>query len=262
MLHISAAALLLFGMGFLKVMVSTANIQAQPGETVPMWCSHSIHVSGDLYWFKQTDGAVPITIAKMLFTESLQKVKPNYFNDYTKDRLVMNQSIKSTLLTIINVTTSDSGFYFCGFMGYPLKFGNGTSLEVKAHAEKHSSTTIKTTTAVSRSEKNDIRISKNDHDECQVSTEESSRDIFFKLTFLFGGIIIFTCVVPLIWGIMRVQKQQKHQKVTEVKTPQHDDKENDSVEYAAVHFANKRPKSSRRHAEDSVCTVSVYTDAT
>ncbi|NP_001076503.2 novel immune-type receptor 10a isoform 1 precursor [Danio rerio] len=181
MLHISAAALLLFGMGFLKVMVSTANIQAQPGETVPMWCSHSIHVSGDLYWFKQTDGAVPITIAKMLFTESLQKVKPNYFNDYTKDRLVMNQSIKSTLLTIINVTTSDSGFYFCGFMGYPLKFGNGTSLEVK---------------------------------------------------------------------------------VTEVQTPQHDDKENDSVEYAAVHFANKRPKSSRRHAEDSVCTVSVYTDAT
>nr|CAI21229.1 novel immune-type receptor 10.2 [Danio rerio] len=131
MLHISAAALLLFGMGFLKIMVSTANIQAQQGETVSMWCSHNIRVTGNLYWFKQIDSAVPVTIMHMLFTESLQKVEPTYFNEFTKNRLFMNQFSKSTLLAIINVTTSDSGFYFCGFMDYHIQFGNGTRLDVK-----------------------------------------------------------------------------------------------------------------------------------
>uniref|UniRef100_A0A672QTM9 Ig-like domain-containing protein n=1 Tax=Sinocyclocheilus grahami TaxID=75366 RepID=A0A672QTM9_SINGR len=108
-------------------------IQAHPGQSVTMWCSHNIHVSGDLYWFKQIDGAVPITIVHMLYTESLQKVEPNYFNNFTKDRMVMDQSSKSTALTIKQVKMSDSGFYFCGATGYHMKFGNGTKLQVKGN---------------------------------------------------------------------------------------------------------------------------------
>ncbi|XP_042615503.1 uncharacterized protein LOC109089855 [Cyprinus carpio] len=267
MLHISAAALMLFGMGFLRVMFSTASIQTHPGQSVTMWCSHNIHVSGYLCWFKQSDGAVPITIVHMLYTESLQKVKPNYFNNFTKDHLVMamDQFSKITTLTIKKVNISDSGFYFCGATDYPMKFGNGTRLEVKAHAEKHhnlnaivNATMINDLQTVFISEKNYTVPSKNDHEKSPVS-EECSRDIYFKLTLLFGGIIFFICIVPLILAIIREHRRQKHKKVAECQAQQHDDKENDSVEYAAVYFLNQRTKKAGRHTED---TTAVYTDTT
>uniref|UniRef100_A0A8C2CES1 Ig-like domain-containing protein n=1 Tax=Cyprinus carpio TaxID=7962 RepID=A0A8C2CES1_CYPCA len=131
MFRISAAALMLFGM----VMFTIASIQAHPGQNVTMWCPHNIHVSGYLYWFKQTDGAVPITIVYMIYTESLQEAKPNYFNNFTKDHMVMDQFSQSTSLTIKQVKISDSGFYFCGVTGYNMKFGNGTKLQRKITQE-------------------------------------------------------------------------------------------------------------------------------
>uniref|UniRef100_A0A8C1TTC9 Ig-like domain-containing protein n=1 Tax=Cyprinus carpio TaxID=7962 RepID=A0A8C1TTC9_CYPCA len=183
MLHISAAALLLFETGFLQVVFSTASIQTHPGQSVTMWCSHNIQVYGYLYWFKQSDGAVPITIVYMLYTESRQKAEPNYCKNFTKDHLVMamDQFSKITTLTIKKVNISDSGFYFCGATGYHMKFGNGTRLKVK------------------------------DHEKSPVS-EECSRDIYFKLTLLFGGIIFFICIVPLILAIIREHRRQKHKK--------------------------------------------------
>uniref|UniRef100_A0A8C1GTR5 Ig-like domain-containing protein n=1 Tax=Cyprinus carpio TaxID=7962 RepID=A0A8C1GTR5_CYPCA len=164
--------------GFLQVMFTIASIQAHPGQNVTMWCPHNIHVSGYLYWFKQTDGAVPITIVYMIYTESLQEAKPNYFNNFTKDHMVMDQFSQSTSLTIKQVKISDSGFYFCGVTGYNMKFGNGTKLQVK------------------------------DDEQSSVSTEDCSRGIYFKLTLLFGGIIFFTCIVPLILAIIREHRRQ------------------------------------------------------
>ncbi|XP_016124993.1 uncharacterized protein [Sinocyclocheilus grahami] len=268
MLHISATVLLLFGMGFLPVMFSIASIQAHPGQSVTMWCSHNIYVSGDLYWFKQTDGAVPITIVHMLYTESLRKVEPNYFNNFTKDHMVMDQFSKSTALTIKQVKTSDSGFYFCGATGYHMKFGNGTKLQVKAHVEKrHNLNTFVNATMVNdlswptvfTSEKNYTGTLKKDHEQSSVSTEDCSRSIYFKLTLLFGGIIFFTCIVPLILAIIREHRKQKHKKVAECQAQQHDGKENDSVVYAAVYYSNTRLKTAGRHTED---TTAVFTDTT
>ncbi|XP_067257075.1 novel immune-type receptor 10a isoform X4 [Chanodichthys erythropterus] len=263
MLRISAASLLLLGMGFLQVTFSTASTQAHPGQSVTMWCEHDIHVSGDLYWFKQTDGDVPITIVRMLYTESLQKVEPKYFNGFTKQHLVMDLFSKSTTLTIKYANISDSGFYFCGATGYRMKFGNGTRLEVKdSKCHNDSSTIFNHSEKNVISEKNDTRISKKDDDKSPVSsTKECSRDIFFTLTLLFGCIIVFACIIPLIMAIIKEHKRQKIKKVVvaECQTQQHDDKENDSVEYAAVHFKNKRPKTAGRHAEYS---TAMYTDTT
>ncbi|XP_058639449.1 uncharacterized protein LOC131544930 isoform X2 [Onychostoma macrolepis] len=250
MLHISTAALLLFVTGFLQVMFSIASILAHPGQSVTMWCPHNIHVTGSLFWFKQTDGAVPIAIASMLYTESLQKVEPNYFNSFTKDLMVMDQFSKSTTLTIKQVKMSDSGFYFCGAIGYHTQFGNGTRLEVKVVNDLSSPT-------VHTSEKYYTGISKKDHEKSSTSTEDCSRGIYFKLTLLFGGIIFLTCIVPLILAIIREHRRQKHKKVAECQAQLRDDKENDSVEYAAVYFSNKRPKTTGRHTED---TTAVYTN--
>ncbi|XP_067301324.1 uncharacterized protein [Pseudorasbora parva] len=254
MLPISKA-LLFFETGFLQVMFSVASIQVQPGQSVTMWCAHDIHVSGNLCWFKQTDGDVPRTIAHMLYTESLQTVQPTYFNGFTKDQLDMNQFRKNTSLTIKHARISDSGFYFCGAPGYRMTFGNGTRLEVKdSHfPEKNISETNVT------SDENDTGSSKKDDEESPVSTEECSRDIYFTLTLLFGGIIFFTCIIPLIMGIINEHKKQKDKKaVSECQTQQHEDeKENDSVEYAAVHF--KRPRTAGRQTED---TTAVHTDTT
>ncbi|XP_077083982.1 putative immune-type receptor 10a isoform X2 [Siphateles boraxobius] len=238
MLRISTAALLLFGTGFLQVMFSIASINAQPGQNVTMWCAHDIHVSGNLYWFKQKNGDVPITVVYMLYTESLQKTEPKYFNTFTKDQIVMNLFSKGTTLTIKHASISDSGFYFCGATGYHMKFGNGTRLEVK--------------------ETKGNGTSKKDDEKSPV-TEECPRDIFFMLTFIFGGFIFFTCITPLLLAIIRQHKRQKHKKAAECQTQQHDDKETDSVEYAAVYFSNRRSKTAGRHTEDS--TV-LYTDST
>uniref|UniRef100_A0A8C1WTL2 Ig-like domain-containing protein n=1 Tax=Cyprinus carpio TaxID=7962 RepID=A0A8C1WTL2_CYPCA len=156
-----------------KIMFYGFTFLAHPGQSVTMWCPHNIHVSGDLYWFKQTDGDVPITIVHMLYTESLWKVEPNYFNSFTKDHMVMDQFSKITTLTIKQVKMSDSGFYFCGATEYHMKF---------------------------------------DHEQSSVSTEDCSRGIYFKLTLLFGGIIFFICIIPLILAIIREHRRQKLKK--------------------------------------------------
>uniref|UniRef100_A0A671SLA7 Novel immune-type receptor 10a n=1 Tax=Sinocyclocheilus anshuiensis TaxID=1608454 RepID=A0A671SLA7_9TELE len=176
---------------FLRVMFSTATIQTHPGQSITMWCPHNIHVTGNLYWFKQSDGAVPVTIVHMLYTESLQKVEPNYFNSFTNDCIVMDQFSKSTTLTIKQVKISDSGFYFCGATGYHMKFGTGTRLEVKGN--------------------------------------------LFEPLSLYSNFYILE------------HRRQKHKK----------GKLFSHVEYAAVYFSNKRPKTGGRHTEDPTAVYSI-----
>lgn len=97
-----------------------------------MWCPHAINGTGHLYWFKQTDGDVPVPIVHMLYNGSLQKVEANYLNNFTNEHLVMHQFSISTTLTIKTARTFDSGFYFCGAMGqHHMIFGDGTRLEIK-----------------------------------------------------------------------------------------------------------------------------------
>lgn len=117
-------------------MCPDVSMNVSTGDEVMMWCEHNIHVTGTLCWFKQTAGAVPITIVCMIYTESLQSVHPRYFNNFTKNHLIMNMYGKNTSLTIIDVNITDSGFYFCGAMDYYYRFFNGTSLEVKGNLFK------------------------------------------------------------------------------------------------------------------------------
>lgn len=122
--------------GVLTVMCPPVTMKVSTGYNFTLWCEHTIHVTGNLCWFKQRDEAVPITIVCMLYTESLQSVEPRYSNKFTKNHLIMNMCGKKTTLTIMDVNISDSGFYFCGAMEYNIKFFNGNRLEVKGNLKQ------------------------------------------------------------------------------------------------------------------------------
>nr|XP_055033161.1 uncharacterized protein LOC129421554 [Misgurnus anguillicaudatus] len=243
MLHISTS-LMLFGTGFLTVLCPAVSTEVLPGENVVIWCEHNIHVSGKLCWFKQTSYAVPVTIVCMLYTESLrQNVKPRYFANFTMNQMIMDMYPKSTSLTILDVRVSDSGFYFCGVVDYQMKFGNGSRLDVK---DKN------------MSRKNDTETLKNDHNQSSVSADHCSENIFFILTFIFGGFIIFTFNILLILIIIRKHRRLKQRKAAEHQAQQQDCKEQDSesVEYSAVHFSR------RERQTNTIVMYEMYTDAT
>ncbi|XP_065109420.1 uncharacterized protein [Paramisgurnus dabryanus] len=245
MLHISTTTLMLFGTGFFTVLCPAVSIEVLQGENVAIWCEHNIHVTGDLCWFKQTAYAVPITTVCMVYTESRrQNVEPRYFANFTMNQMIMDLYLKSTSLTILDVNVSDAGLYFCGAMGYKMKFGNGTRLKVKDKNDM--------------SRKNDTETLKNDHNQSSVTAEDCSGNIFFILTFIFGGFIIFTFNILIIFGIIRKHKRQKQRKAAEHQAQQHDYKEQEpeSVEYSAVHFSR------RERQTDTVVMYEMYTDAT
>ncbi|KAI7792996.1 uncharacterized protein LOC130546399 [Triplophysa rosa] len=240
MLHISTTTFLLFGTGVLTVMCPAVSMKVLTGDNVTMWCEHTIHVTGNLCWFKQTAGAVPILVVCMIYTESLQSVEPRYSNNFTKNHLIMYMCGKKTTLTITDVNISDSGFYFCGAMDYNIKFFNGGRLEVKEKNEMSS--------------KNATENLKKDQKKCPVSSE----NIFFSMTLLFGGIIIFTLSILLILAIIRHHKQQRRGAECQAHQHNYEEQEFESVEYSAVHFSKKRSKSAEEHTDPFL----VYTDAT
>ncbi|TRY58712.1 hypothetical protein DNTS_001265 [Danionella cerebrum] len=191
MFQISARASLLFAMGFLQVVISTKLQEALPGELVTFWCSHNIQVSGTLYWFKQTDGDVPVAIGFSHINISQLLKEQKLSKDFTPNLLIADIFTKGTTLTFKNVTVSDSGFYFCGALEDQLKFGEGTRLIVK------------------------------DRETSADAVDHCSRGIFFMLTLLFGAIIALACITALFWRTIR--KQQKHKRAAESPASQHED---------------------------------------
>ncbi|XP_065109421.1 uncharacterized protein [Paramisgurnus dabryanus] len=238
--HISTTSLMLFGTGFLTLLCPVVSIEVLKGENAAIWCEHNIHVIADLCWFKQTSYVVPRKIVCMKYTHSFQSGEAKYFSNFTINQMIMHLYRKSTSLTILDVKVSDSGFYFCGAAEYQMKFGNGSRLDVK--------------------DKNDTETLKNDHDKSSVSVDDCSGNIFLILTFIFGGFIIFTFNILLIWAIIRKHRRLKQRKAAELQEQQQDHKEqeSDSVEYSAVHLSKKKPK----RAEERTDMYQMYTDAT
>uniref|UniRef100_A0A8C2JVW0 Immunoglobulin V-set domain-containing protein n=1 Tax=Cyprinus carpio TaxID=7962 RepID=A0A8C2JVW0_CYPCA len=111
--------------------------------------------------------SVPIAIVYMVITYQLKEIHKRYLNCFQQDCILMSLNIKNTSLRILNVDVSDSGLYFCGDSRM-MTFGDGTNLDIKGNRPYN-----------------------------PISTSDCSENIFYKLTFIFGGIIVILIIIPL-----------------------------------------------------------------
>lgn len=110
----------------------STNIIVKPGENITIWCQHTSDTGNYVHWFKQTKSAVPLTIVYKMLPYDLE-VTATYLNGFQPDRLVMFLNRKNTSLRIVNVDTSDSGLYYCGWNNWEMMFGDLTHLEIKGN---------------------------------------------------------------------------------------------------------------------------------
>ncbi|XP_016370137.1 uncharacterized protein LOC107709978 [Sinocyclocheilus rhinocerous] len=228
MVHLIISALLICGMGLLTAVKSSqiVNLSAQPGENVTIWCQHTSETGINIHWFKQTNSSVPIAIVYMMISYQLKEIHKMYLNGFQQDRLLMTLNSKNTSLTILNVDVSDSGLYFCGWESLIITFGDGTHLDIK-----------------------DLKKS-------SISTRDCSENIFYKLTFIFGGIIVILIIIPFIMLIIKIQNRNTQEKDADRHVTQHHEEPHSSV-YAALRFS-KHQKKSRRAARNTEDTDVVY----
>ncbi|XP_016324391.1 uncharacterized protein LOC107674800 [Sinocyclocheilus anshuiensis] len=228
MVHLIISALLICGMGLLTAVKSSqiVNLSAQPGENVTIWCQHTSETGINIHWFKQTNSSVPIAIVYMMISYQLKEIHKSYLNGFQQDRLLMILNIKNTSLRILNVDVSDSGLYFCGWESRIITFSDGTHLDIK-----------------------DLKKS-------SISTRDCSENIFYKLTFIFGGIIVILIIIPFIVLIIKIQNRNTQEKDADRHVTQHHEEPQSSV-YAALQFS-KHQKKSRRAARNTEDTDVVY----
>ncbi|XP_039515231.1 uncharacterized protein si:ch73-266m14.1 [Pimephales promelas] len=236
MVHIIISALLICGMGLLTVTASqTTNISAHPGDNITLWCQHTLQIGEYMHWFKQTNSGVPISIVRMMLHFNTEAV-PTYVNDFKPDRLVMFLNRKNSSLSILNVDISDSGLYYCGWGSWVITFGDGTNIEIKERT-------------ITKLNNETYKVTNKDLKRSPISEKYCPGNIFYKLTFIFGGIVvILIIIIPLTLFIVKIRKTQEKDADQQV-TEHHEDPH--STLYAALRFSKQKPRRAARHAEDA-----------
>ncbi|XP_073764319.1 uncharacterized protein si:ch73-266m14.1 isoform X2 [Danio rerio] len=202
--------LFLWILGLLSLVKSSqiVNISAQPGENVTIWCKHTSNTGKNIHWFKQTH-----------------------------DHFVMSLNTENTSLSILNVDISDSALYFCGWGSWEIVFGDGAHLdiEVKSEGSLKNETVTNTVTNTNTDLKGPI------------STKDCPRNIFYMLTFIFGGIIVILLIVTLTFFIIKIRKI--HKKDEDQHATQHHEDAHSSV-YAALRFSKQKTRRAAGDNED------------
>uniref|UniRef100_A0A8C2JVV0 Ig-like domain-containing protein n=1 Tax=Cyprinus carpio TaxID=7962 RepID=A0A8C2JVV0_CYPCA len=251
MVHLIISALLICGMGLLTAVKSSqiVNLSAQAGKNVTIWCQHTSESGINIHWFKQTNNSVPIAIVYMMISYQLKEIHKRYLNGFQQDHLLMSLNIKNTSLRILNVDVSDSGLYFCGWDSWVMTFGDGTNLDIK----ERSVTPLQ----------NETEITNKDLKKSPISTRDCSENIFYKMTFIFGGIIVILIIIPLTTLIIKIQNRNTQEKVSvpgaadpDRHVTQHHE-EHHSLVYGALQFP-KHQKKNRRAARNTEDTDVVY----
>ncbi|XP_043099028.1 uncharacterized protein LOC122347840 [Puntigrus tetrazona] len=242
MVHIVFSALLICGTGLLKAS-QIENLSAQPGENVTIWCQHNSGTGKNVHWFKQTKSSVPIAIVYMLITFELKELHTNYLNGFQQNRMLMSLHSENTSLRILNVDDFDSGLYFCGWEKHVMAFGDGTQLEIKERRD---------TPLQNKTENTNKDVNKR-----PISTRDCSENIFYKMTFIFGGIIFIVAVILLTALIIQIWNRNAQGKVSisvaadaESRETQHHEEPYSSV-YAALQFSKHKSRRPARRTEDT-----------
>ncbi|XP_073764318.1 uncharacterized protein si:ch73-266m14.1 isoform X1 [Danio rerio] len=231
--------LFLWILGLLSLVKSSqiVNISAQPGENVTIWCKHTSNTGKNIHWFKQTHGAVPVDIVYKMISYQLKEIYVNYLNGFQQDHFVMSLNTENTSLSILNVDISDSALYFCGWGSWEIVFGDGAHLdiEVKSEGSLKNETVTNTVTNTNTDLKGPI------------STKDCPRNIFYMLTFIFGGIIVILLIVTLTFFIIKIRKI--HKKDEDQHATQHHEDAHSSV-YAALRFSKQKTRRAAGDNED------------
>nr|XP_021327542.1 uncharacterized protein LOC110438756 [Danio rerio] len=203
-------------MGLLSLVKSsqTVNISAQPGENVTIWCKHIAGVGKHIHWFKQTHGAVPLGILYKMLPYNIE-VNATYLNHFAPDHFVMSVNRKNTSLSILNIDITDSGLYFCGWCTWKIVFGDEVHLDIK-----------------------DLK--------SEILTKDCPGNIFYNLTFIFGGIIV-VFIISLTLGIIKIIRTLEKDANRHVT---HHEEAHSSV-YAALRFSKQKTRSAAGHNEDT-----------
>uniref|UniRef100_A0A8C1GJS2 Ig-like domain-containing protein n=1 Tax=Cyprinus carpio TaxID=7962 RepID=A0A8C1GJS2_CYPCA len=223
----------------ISLLVLSTNFTARPGDNITIWCQHTSEIGKNIHWFKQSNSDVPLSIVYMMLPFELE-VKATYLNGFQPDRLVMSLNRKNTSLRISNVDISDSGLYYCGWQNWVMTFGDGTHLDIK----ERSVTPLQ----------NQTEITNKDLKKSPISTSDCSENIFYKLTFIFGGIIVILIIILLTTLIIKIQDRNKHGKDVDRHETQPHEEPHSSV-YAALQFSKHK---SRRAARNTEYTDVVY----
>ncbi|XP_052458586.1 uncharacterized protein LOC128017304 isoform X2 [Carassius gibelio] len=260
MVGLIISVLMICGMGSFTAVKSSqiVNLSAQPGENVTIWCQHTTGTGKNMHWFKQTNSSVPIAIVYMMITYEFKEIHKGYFNDFQQDHILMTLDIKNTSLIILNVDVSDSGLYFCGWDNWVMTFGNGTNLDIK----ERSVTPLQNETEITNKERrvtplqNETEITNKDLKRSPITTRDCSENIFYNLTFIFGGIILILIIIPITTLIIKIQNRNTQEKDAERHVTQHHEEPHSPV-YAALQFS-KHQKKTRRAARNTEDTDVVY----
>ncbi|XP_016416278.1 uncharacterized protein LOC107746514, partial [Sinocyclocheilus rhinocerous] len=262
------------------------NVSAQPGENVTICCQHNSETGKNIHWFKQTKSSVPIAIVYMMISYELKELHTNYLNGFQQDHLLMSLNTENTSLQILNVDVSDSGLYFCGWNSWVMTFGDGTQLEIKDLNKRPISTRdcsvnifykltfifggiifiltiiLLTTLIIKRQNRNTQGKDADGHETQHheephssvyarpISTRDCSVNIFYKLTFIFGGIIFILTIILLTTLIIKRQNRNTQGKDADGHETQHHEEPHSSV-YAALQFSKHKSRRAARNTEDT-----------
>ncbi|XP_026100598.1 uncharacterized protein LOC113071452 [Carassius auratus] len=249
MVGLIISVLMICGMGSFTAVKSSqiVNLSAQPGENVTIWCQHTSGTGKNMHWFKQTTNSVPIAIVNMFITYQLKELHAKYLNDFQQDHILMTLDIKNTSLIILNVDVSDSGLYFCGWENRVMTFGDGTNLDIK----ERSVTPLQNETEITNKVKCDLNLT--DLKRSPISTRDCSENIFYNLTFIFGGIIVILIIIPLTKLIIKIQERNTREKGNRASIHSEDLL---TLLYAALQFSKHESKRTARNTEETYVVYS------
>ncbi|CAM4517324.1 unnamed protein product [Leuciscus chuanchicus] len=108
----------------------------------------------------------------------------------------MSLNSKNSSLRILNVDISDSGLYYCGWHNRVFTFGDGKNLDIK----ERSVTPLKNET---------YKVQNKDLKRSSIFEKHCPGNIFYTLTFIFGGIVVILIIIPLTLIIVKIRKTQK-----------------------------------------------------
>uniref|UniRef100_A0A3B1K9L5 Immunoglobulin domain-containing protein n=1 Tax=Astyanax mexicanus TaxID=7994 RepID=A0A3B1K9L5_ASTMX len=211
--------------GLLAVSVCSqagVSVEVVAGDDVTLWCWHGLTQSDYLFWYKNTVSSAPELLGCKQFKLSSPPAACYFFTESSGAEMSVNSRNTSLRLTAVNHT--HSGLYYCSFINNDhMIFSNTTFLHIRGKL---------------------------------LHRESAFCDVLFKLTLVFSAVCVIL-ISSLIFIILknRTINPGKILLLTYIFIMEQDD---DTVNYAALNFSNKKKRRAGRSADMNIDPHIVY----